>query len=84
MKDYLKPNPEISPDQVVPHAGTSDLTQKEPRHVADSIVDLAREIENSCEATVVLSEPKRQTQRGGEKNEELLLAKWMETYPASK
>ena len=56
MKDYLEPNPEISPDLVVPHAGTNDLKQKEPQHVADSIVDLAREIENSCEATVVVSE----------------------------
>ena len=56
MKNYLKPNPEISPDQVLPHAGTNNLKQKNPGHVADSIVDLAREIENSCEATVVVSE----------------------------
>ena len=56
MKNYLKPNPEISPDQGRPHAGTNNLKQKNPGHVADSIVDLAREIENSCEATVVVSE----------------------------
>lgn len=56
MKDYLKPNLELSPDQVVLHVGTNDLKQKEPRHVADSIVDLARQIENSSEATVAVSE----------------------------
>ena len=56
MKDYLKPNLELSPNQVVLHVGTNDLKQKEPRHVADSIVSLARQIENSCEATVVVSE----------------------------
>ena len=56
MKDYLKPNLELSPDQVVLHVGTNDLKQKEPRQVADSIVDLARQIENSSEATVTLSE----------------------------
>lgn len=56
MKDYLKPNLELSPNQVVLHVGTNDLKQKEPRHVADSIVNLARQIENSCEATVVVSE----------------------------
>ena len=44
------------PDQVVLHVGTNDLKQKEPRHVADSIVGLARQIENSCEATVAVSE----------------------------
>ena len=56
MKDYLKPNLGISPNQVVLHVGTNDLKQKEPRHVADSILNLARQIENSCEATAVVSE----------------------------
>ena len=42
--------------QVVLHVGTNDLKQKEPRHVADSIVGLARQIENSSEATVAVSE----------------------------
>ena len=55
MKDYLKPNLEPSPDEVVLHVGTNDLKQKEPRHIADSIVNLARQIVNSCEATVVVS-----------------------------
>ena len=56
MKDYLKPNLELSPDQVVLHVATNDLKQNEPRHVADSIVGLARQIENSSEATVSVSE----------------------------
>ena len=51
MKDYLKPNLELSPNQVVLHVGTNDLKQKEPRHVADSIVNFARQIDNSCEGT---------------------------------
>ena len=66
MKDYLKPNLELSPDQVVLHVGTNDLKQKEPRLVADSIVDLARQIENSSEATVAVSEL---ISRRGELNE---------------
>ena len=39
MKDYLKPNLELSPDQVVLHVGTNDLKQKEPRHVADLFLE---------------------------------------------
>ena len=38
------------------HIGTNDLKSKEPNVVADAIVDLAREIENSCDAEIVLSE----------------------------
>lgn len=56
MKDYLKPNLEFSQDQVSLHVGANDLGLREPRHVADSIVDLARQIVNSSEATVALSE----------------------------
>ena len=56
MKDYLKPNLEFSQDQVSLYVGANDLEQREPRHVADSIVDLARQIVNSSEATVALSE----------------------------
>ena len=54
--DYLKPNLELSPDQVILHVGTNDLKQKEPQQVADSIVDLARQIENSSEASIAMSE----------------------------
>ena len=56
MKDYLKPNLELSPDQVVLHVGTNDLKQKAPRHLADSIVDLARQIEKTSETAVAISE----------------------------
>lgn len=56
MKDYLKPNLEFSQDQVSLHVGANDLELREPRHVADSIADLARQIVNSSEATVALSE----------------------------
>ena len=38
------------------HVGTNDLKQKEPQQVADSIVDLARQIENSSEASITMSE----------------------------
>ena len=54
--DYIKPNLELSPDQVILHVGTNDLKQKEPQQVADSIVDLARQIENSSEASITMSE----------------------------
>ena len=33
-----------------------NLRSKEPNMVADAIVDLAREIKNSCDAEIVLSE----------------------------
>ena len=56
MKHYLKPNLELSPDQVVLHVGANDLEHEEPQQVAESIVDLARQIENSSEATVAMSE----------------------------
>ena len=54
--DYIKPNLELSPDQVILHVGTNDLKQKEPQQVADSIVDLARQVENSSEASITMSE----------------------------
>ena len=56
MKDYLKPNLELSPDQVILHVSTNDLKHKEPQQVACSVVDLARQIENSSDATVTISE----------------------------
>ena len=56
MKDYLKPNLELSPDQVILHVGTNDLKHKKPQHVVGSAVDLARQTENSSDATVIISE----------------------------
>ena len=38
------------------HVGTNDLKQKEPQQVADSNVDLARQIENSSDASITISE----------------------------
>ena len=56
MKDYLKPNLELSPDQVILHVGTNDLKSNEPQQVAGSVVDLTRQIEDSSDATVIISE----------------------------
>ena len=56
MKDYLKPLLELKPDRVILHIGTNDLKSKEPKQVADAIVDLARQVENSSDAEVVISE----------------------------
>ena len=53
MKPHIIPKVEKCPDQICLHIGTNDL---EPNVVADAIVDLAREIENPCDAEIVLSE----------------------------
>ena len=55
MKDYLKPNLEPNPDEVVLHVGTNDLRTKSPQEVADGIVDLGRQVEGSSDARVVIS-----------------------------
>ena len=51
-----RPDLALSPDQVILHVGTNDLKQKELKQVADSIVDLARQIENSSDASITISE----------------------------
>ena len=56
MNHYLKPNLEYSPNEVILHIGTNDLKTREPKAVAESIVDLARQIEGTCDTTVTLSE----------------------------
>ena len=56
VKSFSGATAKAMKDQVVLHVGTNDLKQKGMSHVADSIVSLARQIENSCEATVVVSE----------------------------
>ena len=38
------------------HVGTNDVKSKEPQQVAGSVVDLARQIENSSDATVIKPE----------------------------
>ena len=55
MKDYLKPNLEPNPDEVVLHEGTNDLRTKSPQEVADGIVDLGRQVEGSSDTRVVIS-----------------------------
>ena len=57
MKDDLKPNLELMPDQIILHVGTNDLKQKEPQQVAASIVDLARQIENPSDASITTLDP---------------------------
>ena len=56
MNHYLKPNLEPSPNEVILHIGTNDLKTREPKAVAESIVDLARQIEGTCDTIVTLSE----------------------------
>ncbi|CAH3148588.1 unnamed protein product [Porites evermanni] len=56
MKSHIIPTVERCPDQTYLYIGTNHLKSKEPNVVADAIVDLAREIENFCDAEIVLSE----------------------------
>ena len=56
MSHYLKPNLELSPSEVVLHVATNDLKTRDPKDVADSVVDLARQIETTCSASVAISE----------------------------
>ncbi|KXJ11550.1 hypothetical protein AC249_AIPGENE5488 [Exaiptasia diaphana] len=56
MKDYLKPNLELGPSEVILHVGTNDLRSRDPKEVAESIIDLARQIKSSCEAKVTIPE----------------------------
>ena len=56
MEHYMKPPLELKPQRVVLHIGTNDLKAKAPHQVADAIVDLARQVENTSDAEVVISE----------------------------
>ena len=51
-----RPDLALSPDQVILHVGTDDLKQKELQQVVDSIVNLARQIESSSDASIIVSE----------------------------
>ena len=55
MSHYLKPNLEMKPDEVILHVGTNDLKSNTPQEVTDKIIDLARQVEDSSEARVVIS-----------------------------
>lgn len=56
MSHYVKPTLDKKPDQIILHAGTNDLGKLSPSEIADNIVDLAREIESSTDAQVIISE----------------------------
>ena len=56
MKSYIQATINNAPDRICLHIGTSDLKLKTPNDVANSIVDLAKTIQSTCAAEVVLSE----------------------------
>ena len=56
MSHYVKPTLDKKPDQIILHAGTNDIGKLSPSEIADTIVDLAREIESSTDAQVIISE----------------------------
>ena len=56
MRSYIQSTLENSPERICLHIGTNDLKNKEPRDVADAIVDLARTVELSGEFKILISE----------------------------
>ena len=56
MSHYVKPTLDKEPDQIILHAGTNDIGKLSPNEIADNIVNLAREIESSTDAQVIISE----------------------------
>jgi len=56
MKSYIQPTINNAPDRICLHIGMNDLKLKTPDDVANSIVDLAKTIQSTCGAEVVLSE----------------------------
>ena len=56
MRSYIQPTLENSPERICLHIGTNDLKKKEPRDVANAIVDLARTVESSGEFKILISE----------------------------
>ena len=56
MKSYIQPTIANAPNRICLHIGTNDLKSKTPNDVANSIVDLAKTIQSTCRAQVVLSE----------------------------
>ena len=56
MKSHIIPTIKKSLDKICLHIGKNDLRSSELNMVADAIVDLAKEIESSCDAEFVLSE----------------------------
>ena len=56
MKSYIQPTINNAPDRICLHIGTNDLKSKAPNDIANAIVDLAKTIQSTCGAEVVLSE----------------------------
>ena len=56
MKSYIQPTIDNAPDRICLHIGTNDLKSKAPDDIANAIVDLAKTIQSTCGAEVVLSE----------------------------
>ena len=56
MRSYIQPTLKNSPERICLHIGTNHLKNKEPREVADAIVDLARTVESSGEFKILISE----------------------------
>ena len=56
MRSYIQSTLENSPERICLHIGTYDLKNKEPREVADAIVDLARTVESSGDFEILISE----------------------------
>ncbi|RUA05886.1 MAG: hypothetical protein DSY43_03480 [Gammaproteobacteria bacterium] len=56
MSDFVKPLLRKQPDKIVLHIGTNDLRSSEPQTIADSITDLAHEIElQSPDTSIAIS-----------------------------
>ena len=53
---YLKPTLTKQPELIVMHVGTNDIGELPPHPIADSIVDLTREIVKSSDSKVIVSE----------------------------
>ena len=56
MEHYIKPTLNQDPSEIVLHCGTNDLKHKDPKDVAESLIELARRIESSSTSKVTISE----------------------------
>ena len=56
MKSSIQPTIANAPDRICLHIRTNDLKLKAPDDIANAIVDLAKTIQPTCGAEVVLSE----------------------------
>ena len=56
MRSHVVPTIEKAPDQICLHVGTNDLKSSTLNDVADVIIDLARQVEDTSEFEIILSE----------------------------